>query len=110
MSLPIPFPPFKAVPWDPSLLMVVVGALIPNFLAYQLKVKNMPRPKRAEKFDLPTRKDIDLNLVLGSILFGIGWGLGGICPGPGLLAWSTHPLSAPSVAWLGAMGTLGLAV
>ncbi|KZT57723.1 hypothetical protein CALCODRAFT_269128 [Calocera cornea HHB12733] len=74
MSLPLPFAPFNQRPWDPSLLMVVVGALLPNLLAYQLRIKNLPKPERADKFEIPTRKDIDVKLVGGAALFGIGWG------------------------------------
>ncbi|EJU04255.1 DUF395-domain-containing protein [Dacryopinax primogenitus] len=100
MSLPLPFPPFDRRPWDPSLLMVVVGALIPNFVAYQWHIRHLHKPERAEKFDIPTKKEIDLKLVGGAMLFGIGWGLSGICPGPGLVTFSVNPLAATAAGWM----------
>jgi len=103
MSLPLPIAPFNTRPWDPSLLMVVIGALIPNLLAYQLQVKNMSKPARAEKFEIPSRKDIDWKLVTGALLFGVGWGLAGICPGPGLVNFSTNPLAASAAGWMAGM-------
>ncbi|KZO98898.1 hypothetical protein CALVIDRAFT_534998 [Calocera viscosa TUFC12733] len=103
MSLPLPFAPFNKRPWDPSLLMVVVGALIPNFLAFQLQVKHQPKPERADKFEIPTRRDIDAKFVVGAILFGVGWGLSGICPGPGLLTFAADPLGAATGGWMAGM-------
>ncbi len=71
--------------WDASLLFVMGGAVAVYFIAYRL-ITRRSSPLFDAKFDLPTRKDIDLRLVLGAALFGIGWGLGGFCPGPGLVA------------------------
>ena len=59
--------------WDPSLAFVMAGAILVGFFAFA----------RARK--LPQRRDIDLRLVGGSIVFGIGWGLAGFCPGPALV-------------------------
>lgn len=73
-----------AGPWDPSLGLVMAGAIgvaiIPFRLAKQRQHSLLQQPMQ-----LPTRRDIDLPLVLGSIAFGIGWGLAGICPGPALV-------------------------
>lgn len=69
--------------WDPTLIFVMTGALAVHALAYPL-VKRRPTPLLDTKWSVPTRKDVTSRLVLGSALFGIGWGLGGFCPGPGL--------------------------
>jgi uncharacterized protein len=71
--------------WDASLAFVMMGAIAVHFAAYRL-IRRRPAPLFDTKFHLPTRKDIDPRLVLGSALFGVGWALGGFCPGPGLVA------------------------
>lgn len=74
--------------WDPSLALVMVGAIgiaaIPFHLAKQRQHSLLQQPMQ-----LPTRRDIDRPLILGSIAFGIGWGLAGICPGPALVLLGT---------------------
>lgn len=77
--------------WDPSLLFVMAGAAGTTFLGYRL-VWRRKAPLLTQSFDLPTRTRIDRPLVLGAVLFGIGWGLSGFCPGP---AWTALPLLAP---------------
>jgi uncharacterized membrane protein YedE/YeeE len=67
--------------WDPSLMFVMGGAMLVYAPAFQL-FKGRDAPKFAERFHWPTAKDIDAKLVFGSALFGIGWGIGGLCPGP----------------------------
>lgn len=71
--------------WDPSLALVMAGAiavgLFPFFLARKRKVSWMGAPMR-----LPAARSIDRRLVIGSMLFGTGWGIAGFCPGPGLVA------------------------
>lgn len=74
--------------WDPSLAFVMVGAIATHLVFYTLIVKRMS-PVFAKSFLIPSRKDIDLRLVVGSAIFGIGWGLGGFCPGPGVVATTT---------------------
>lgn len=71
--------------WDPSLALVMGGALGVHALAYRL-VPRLGRPLMAERFAIPTRRDIDGRLLLGAALFGAGWGLGGYCPGPAIAA------------------------
>lgn len=69
--------------WDPSLAFVMGGAIAVHFLAYRV-VPRLQKPVWAERWSLPTRKDIDARLLVGAALFGAGWGLGGYCPGPAL--------------------------
>lgn len=66
--------------WDPSLAFVMGGALIVTAIGYRL-VFRMREPLLAQAFSLPTRTDLDLKLLGGSAVFGIGWGLSGFCPG-----------------------------
>jgi uncharacterized protein len=69
--------------WDPSLALVMGGALMVTLFAFAITPKT-PKPWAEDKFHLPTRKDIDSKLVIGAALFGMGWALAGYCPGPGL--------------------------
>ena len=69
--------------WDPSLAFVMVGAIMVHALLYRL-IRRRSSPLFAPTFAIPTRTDIDLRLVGGATLFGIGWGIGGFCPGPAL--------------------------
>lgn len=69
--------------WDPSLIFVLGGAVVVATIGMML-VKRMAKPVLADQFNLPTKTRIDTPLVLGSAIFGIGWGLGGFCPGPAL--------------------------
>jgi uncharacterized membrane protein YedE/YeeE len=71
--------------WDPSLAFVMGGAVTVYALALRAIVKRA-RPWLDTRFHLPSRRDIDAPLVVGAALFGIGWGLGGFCPGPGIVA------------------------
>lgn len=66
--------------WDPSLAFVMGGALIVTAVGYFLVLRR-PAPVFDKVFHLPSAKDIDLPLVGGSALFGIGWGIAGFCPG-----------------------------
>ncbi len=71
--------------WDPSLILVMGGAVVTTFIGYQLVLRRQS-PILSEAFQLPTSKDFDSRLVIGAILFGVGWGLVGFCPGPALSA------------------------
>jgi uncharacterized membrane protein YedE/YeeE len=71
--------------WDPSLAFVMGGAVITAFVGYRLVLKRS-KPLAAAAFQLPAKTEIDWPLLLGSAIFGIGWGLGGFCPGPALTA------------------------
>lgn len=69
--------------WDPTLIFVMVGGIAVHTLGYRL-VTRRPTPLLAARFLLPTRRDLDARLLVGAALFGVGWGLGGFCPGPGI--------------------------
>ena len=69
--------------WDPSLGFVMGSALLVTFPVFAW-VRRAGRPLLAERFQLPTRKDIDPQLLIGAALFGIGWGIAGLCPGPAI--------------------------
>ncbi len=71
--------------WDPSLAFVMGGAIAVYATMSRLVLKRA-HPLAGGGFNLPTRKDVEPNLVIGAAVFGIGWGLGGYCPGPGLTA------------------------
>lgn len=74
--------------WDPSLAFVMGGALIVTFIGYTYVLKR-PAPLLDGTFHLPTRKDLDVQLLGGSIVFGVGWGIAGFCPGGALPALGT---------------------
>ena len=69
--------------WDPSLAFVMGGALVVTFLGYRV-VLARGKPLFAPRFSLPTKSDIDVRLIGGSAVFGIGWGIAGFCPGGSL--------------------------
>jgi uncharacterized protein len=71
--------------WDPTLAFVMGGAVLVMALAWAVQ-RTMRRPVFAEGFSLPDRNDLTPRLVGGSALFGIGWGVAGLCPGPGFAA------------------------
>ena len=70
--------------WDPSLAFVMIGGISVFWLGFFLIVKKRSNPVLAEKFDLPTNSKMDKKLLFGGMLFGLGWGLAGICPGPAI--------------------------
>lgn len=73
--------------WDPSLAFVMGVALLVTFIGYRFILRSTT-PLFENSFRLPTRKDIDAPLLYGSALFGIGWGVAGLCPGPALASLS----------------------
>jgi uncharacterized membrane protein YedE/YeeE len=80
--------------WDPSLAFVMGGALAVALPAFAL-ARRRAKPLLGEAFHLPERGAVDLRLILGSILFGIGWGLVGFCPGPAIAALGLDGWKAP---------------
>lgn len=71
--------------WDPSLAFVMGGAVITAFAGYGM-VFRRPKPLAGASFHVPTSSAIDRRIIVGPAIFGIGWGLGGFCPGPALTA------------------------
>ncbi|MET4068311.1 putative membrane protein YedE/YeeE [Bradyrhizobium sp. S3.2.6] len=71
--------------WDASLAFVMAGAVAVTFVGFRHVLK-LAHPLFAERFSVPTRSDIDLKIVVGPAIFGVGWGLAGFCPGPALTA------------------------
>lgn len=74
--------------WNPSLLFVMIGALAVHTILFRLITKRSS-PIFSDKFQIPKRKDVDAKLLVGSALFGIGWGLVGYCPAPAIVATAT---------------------
>lgn len=90
--------------WDPSLAFVMGGATVTTFVGYRL-VLGRDAPLFSAKFGLPTARQIDRPLLTGAALFGIGWGIGGFCPGP---AWTALPMMSPGILVFLPMMLLGL--
>lgn len=86
--------------WDPSLAFVMIGAIAVHFVLFRL-IARRRSPLLDDRFHLPTRKDLDAKLVLGAAIFGVGWGLGGFCPGPGLVSSASGATTA--LVFVGAM-------
>lgn len=92
--------------FNPSLIMVVLFGIIPNLLEILrkplVKTENCaaPYPCAVQDFDLPTKTSVDAKLVAGAAIFGVGWGLSGVCPGPGIILASSNGLDG--LAWLAA--------
>jgi uncharacterized protein len=76
--------------WDPSLAFVMAGAVAVSALGYVI-AKRRGAPVLAPRLEIPTRRDLDPRLIGGAALFGFGWGLVGLCPGPALTALSFGP-------------------
>lgn len=86
--------------WDPSLMFVLGGAVCVAVFAVAIQ-RRLPKPVLDTQFHIPERTDLDTRLVGGSLLFGIGWGLAGFCPGPALSALTTG--LAPVLLFVAAM-------
>ena len=81
--------------WDPSLAFVMMGAIAVHLVLFRLILRR-GRPLFGRSFGIPTRSDLDRRLLGGAALFGVGWALGGYCPGPGLVSiagGSSHALT-----------------
>lgn len=91
--------------WNPALALVMAGALAVALPGYWLLRGR--KPVLSEQSFIPERRDIDAPLVLGSVIFGIGWGIAGICPGPALAMFGIRPASA--LVFVAAM-TAGMAL
>ncbi len=71
-------------PWDPTLAFVMMGAIFVHAISFRLITKRTS-PFLTTSFRLPTRNDIDSRLIIGALVFGLGWGLAGFCPGPAIV-------------------------
>lgn len=92
--------------WDPTLVFVMIGAVAVMALAWRLR-RGLKHPIFGGEFALPDRQSIDARLLIGSALFGIGWGLAGLCPGPALASlaiapWAVLPFLAAMIAGMAA--------
>lgn len=83
--------------WDPTLMFVLGGAVITTFIGYRMVLKRSA-PLLGGVFQLPSKQELDVRLLGGAALFGIGWGLSGYCPGPAIA--SIGSLSLPLLAML----------
>lgn len=90
--------------WDPSLAFVMGGAVACTLVGYPL-VQRRRHPMFSSGFELPTRRDIDQPLIVGAILFGIGWGVSGYCPGP---LWTSLAGLAPGTLIFAAFMVVGM--
>lgn len=79
--------------WDPSLALVMAGAVGVTMLAFRFVVKRK-QPIFDSEFHLPRLTKVDRRLLVGSGVFGLGWGIGGYCPGPGIAALSAGSVEA----------------
>lgn len=71
--------------WDPSLAFVMGAALLVTAIGYRI-VWRAERPVFAAQFQVPGNREVDVRLAMGAVLFGVGWGLVGLCPGPAISA------------------------
>lgn len=79
--------------WDPSLIFVLAGAVFVAVPGVLLQ-RRMAKPALDRQFHLPSKTAIDKQVLIGSAIFGVGWGLGGFCPGPVISALATGTLPA----------------
>jgi len=86
--------------WNPALAFVMVGAVGVHAVLYRLILRRQ-KPVFGDKFVLPTKKNLDVALIAGSALFGVGWGLVGYCPGPVVASLPAGAL--PTATFAGAM-------
>lgn len=86
--------------WDPSLLLVMASALLVTSIGYRFVLRR-PKPVLEARFHLPTNRRIDMPLIAGAAVFGIGWGISGFCPGGAIPALGLGEVTA--WAFVGAM-------
>lgn len=93
--------------WNPALIFVMAGGVAVTFLGYRFLVPKS-KPLWASKFTLPTATRIDVPLLFGAAIFGIGWGLAGYCPGPAVVSLASGRMSVFVfvVAMLAGMGSV----
>jgi uncharacterized membrane protein YedE/YeeE len=79
--------------WDPTLAFVMGGAMLVMGIAWAIQ-RRMAAPVAVSRFDLPQTRRIDAKLALGALIFGAGWGIGGLCPGPAIADLAIAPVQA----------------
>ncbi len=79
--------------WDPTLAFVMGGAMLVMVVAWAIQ-RRMAAPVAAGKFDLSATNRIDARLAIGALIFGAGWGIGGLCPGPAIADLAIAPVQA----------------
>ena len=79
--------------WNPSLLLVMAGAVSVHALLYRW-IRRRPTPLLDAQFHIPNRSDLTPQLLLGAAIFGVGWGLAGYCPGPAIVGLASGQLPA----------------
>ncbi|MEO1168174.1 MAG: DUF6691 family protein [Pseudomonadota bacterium] len=79
--------------WDPTLAFVMAGAILPMAIAWQIQ-RRRAAPLVSSEFSVPSTTKIDGKLVNGSLLFGVGWGVAGLCPGPAIAGLALRPSAA----------------
>ena len=80
--------------WDPSLMFVMVGAILVHGITYKM-IRRRPHPMFSPQWHVPEKTNLTPSLAIGALIFGIGWGIGGFCPGPALTsvgAGQTRPM------------------
>ncbi len=83
--------------WDPSLAFVMAGAVGTYFVLFR-GIQRYPAPLFAREFAFPKKRNIDVKLVVGATVFGIGWGISGYCPGPAFTSLGSATLPAVVVS------------
>jgi uncharacterized membrane protein YedE/YeeE len=98
-----------AGPWDPSLAFVMAGAVGVHAIAARLALRGS-RPVWSDRYFLPTRREVDLPLIAGAAIFGLGWGTAGYCPGPAIVSLVAPSPGLVTFVLAMAVGTLVLPV
>jgi hypothetical protein len=91
--------------WDPSLAFVMLGAIGVHFVFVRI-AKRRAAPRFAAGFVWPTAKSVDAPLIVGALIFGVGWGMAGYCPGPALVSLASFAPSVVVFVAAMAVGTL----
>jgi uncharacterized membrane protein YedE/YeeE len=94
--------------WDPALVWVMAGAVATHLLLRRLATRSLRQPVFADSFPRPTHTRVDARLIVGSLVFGAGWGLAGLCPGPAVTALGTGTAGV-AVFLLALLGALAAA-
>ncbi len=85
--------------WDPSLIFVMAGAIVVHFVTYK-KIRKRASPLFSGDWHVPTKRELTPALILGSFLFGVGWALGGFCPGPAVTSLASASLDPTPVIFV----------